>query len=482
MVIDFTREVHIQVSEFDSIQQANLWREKGSVQATAELISALRMAVYLGNEITLDRNQLFDGIFFLALGPAGIAEALGLTPGSNLPIHVLCESGTLSTDDRKVPIMRGRQPESGEFVSIDVQLNSVRKDDFRKSSASLIAVCDTDLDNTWLCSDPGKEWYPGCGLSKFRSDFFSTSEIIRKIDELQDAWAEEIEKGNISVDIWGRNLNSGVSEINVQKYLQETKERLLNEGIKMRPLAEFIFKQDTSVRREIVSIVRDWREVNVRECSIEECRVAIQMWTRAYYQAIAEQNNNLYLSFYDIDSEARFLSEYGLSLSGKSNNKFKFKSLARLIRGDSHASSDRILVEGELLDAIRMITSASYQQLYLSTRNLAHALNLAKNPSMMTELSYAAQVSTEKPELLSERRRNVIFSTTLITLWAIAICCAGVFVEYMDYLKDPIRIYLTVGVAVLGAGIPWGGFKEAFQLRKKSRKQAAFLTLRGGGI
>lgn len=41
MVIDCTREVHIQVSEFDSIQQANLWREKGSVQATAELISAL---------------------------------------------------------------------------------------------------------------------------------------------------------------------------------------------------------------------------------------------------------------------------------------------------------------------------------------------------------------------------------------------------------------------------------------------------------
>lgn len=102
--------------------------------------------------------------------------------------------------------------------------------------------------------------------------------------------------------------------------------------------------------------------------------------------------------------------------------------------------------------------------------------------SMMTELSYAAQVSTEKPELLLERRRNVIFSTTLIILWAIAVCCAGVFVEYMDYLKDPIRIYLTVGVAVLGAGIPWGGFKEAFQLRKKSRKQAAFLTSSGGGI
>lgn len=57
------------VTNFDSVTQARLWREKGSMEATEQLLAMLRTAVLLGEDLQLDRNQLFDGVFFLALGP-----------------------------------------------------------------------------------------------------------------------------------------------------------------------------------------------------------------------------------------------------------------------------------------------------------------------------------------------------------------------------------------------------------------------------
>ena len=59
----------IQVADFDSVRQASMWRQHGSAEATKRLVAVLRTAILLGDVLTIDRNQLFDGIFFLSLGP-----------------------------------------------------------------------------------------------------------------------------------------------------------------------------------------------------------------------------------------------------------------------------------------------------------------------------------------------------------------------------------------------------------------------------
>ena len=74
------------VTNFDSVAQARVWREKGADAAIEQMVAMLRTAVLLGENLQLDRNQVFDGVFFLALGPDRIAAELGLPPGAPLPI------------------------------------------------------------------------------------------------------------------------------------------------------------------------------------------------------------------------------------------------------------------------------------------------------------------------------------------------------------------------------------------------------------
>ncbi|WP_420175411.1 hypothetical protein [Luteococcus sp. OSA5] len=63
------------VSNFDTVSQAELWLTQGAQRATEVFLGLLRTAVLLGAEVVVDRNQVLDGVCFLALGPDRIAQA-----------------------------------------------------------------------------------------------------------------------------------------------------------------------------------------------------------------------------------------------------------------------------------------------------------------------------------------------------------------------------------------------------------------------
>lgn len=78
----------ISVYNLDPLEQSKLWLQQGPVDANRTLIGVLRAALLFGGTLVVDRNQVLEGIFFLAMPPDRLAWHLGLEPGAELPIEV----------------------------------------------------------------------------------------------------------------------------------------------------------------------------------------------------------------------------------------------------------------------------------------------------------------------------------------------------------------------------------------------------------
>jgi hypothetical protein len=81
----------VSISDLDSLEQAMAWRRLGPQAALHSFVMMLRMALLSADYVYIDRNQLLDGVCFLALGPDGLAEALGLPSYQDLPLLVGCQ-------------------------------------------------------------------------------------------------------------------------------------------------------------------------------------------------------------------------------------------------------------------------------------------------------------------------------------------------------------------------------------------------------
>ncbi|MGN6743389.1 MAG: hypothetical protein ACTHJL_08845 [Amnibacterium sp.] len=81
------------VRELDSVEQRLLYDRLGP-EATDILLGMLRAAVLLSETVLLTDAMLLDGILFQVIGPADLAQALGL-PAHRLPLLVLTRSGRL---------------------------------------------------------------------------------------------------------------------------------------------------------------------------------------------------------------------------------------------------------------------------------------------------------------------------------------------------------------------------------------------------
>ncbi len=86
---DSERRTHrIGVANLDAVEQARTWLALGAPEATKTLVGALRTALLLADTVVLDRNQVFEGVFFVAMSPDRLAWHLGLPPGAPLPLTV----------------------------------------------------------------------------------------------------------------------------------------------------------------------------------------------------------------------------------------------------------------------------------------------------------------------------------------------------------------------------------------------------------
>jgi len=84
------------VAELDSLEQATRYADSHGRVHTAErdLTGMIRTAVLLSETLLVTDSMLFDGAYFMAVGPEGLMHRLGL-PGQRLPLVVLSSHRTL---------------------------------------------------------------------------------------------------------------------------------------------------------------------------------------------------------------------------------------------------------------------------------------------------------------------------------------------------------------------------------------------------
>lgn len=458
----------ILVSDFDSVHQASVWRTHGATEGTTRLISALRTAILLGDELTIDRNQLFDGIFFLTLGPAGVAAALGLSPVDKLPITVTCQPGRSEDLNRFVPALRGAPQAAGYDVSVDFQLQWVRSDHYRTASSALMAAWGETVANGWLCEPPREHWVRGAGLTRFHTPLDEQERVIAMIEAAQDDWADAMVDGRVAVDRWDRSIVD--VDLDVQGPVRELTNVVTDQGIELRPLAHYILEQDSNVRKVVTTNVYEWTTEHPDLADEEEARIAMEMWSKAYYQAIARRDGNLYLSFYDGIDDTPLSRSYGLTLPVRS----RYQRLKD--RAFTSRYGETIRVEGEILDKMLVISPGSFAQLYLLTRDTAKRLIDEQDPQAMYDLAYASREAVNEPDSHAVKRLSTLRRIFFTTLAALVIAGLGLLTDLTD-LSGTSQAVLIITAAILGiiAGLPWDDMREFFRLRKNS--MTATLTL-----
>ena len=68
----------ISVFNLDPVEQSKLWLQIGPTEAKRVLVGVLRTALLFGGTVVVDRNQLLEGIFFIAMPPDRLTWHLGL--------------------------------------------------------------------------------------------------------------------------------------------------------------------------------------------------------------------------------------------------------------------------------------------------------------------------------------------------------------------------------------------------------------------
>lgn len=396
------------VSNLDAMEQTRLWRMLGPEEATRTMLAAFRSAVLLGETVLLDRNQILEGIFFVAVDPDRLAWMLGLEPGAPLPITVaLINNGAGPASLASEGPWRtsaGRRWAVDPELERDIDLNyEAVAGDVARVSSPLIAMTGNYANSVvatqesvnapdhgpgWLRADP--RFLPQ-ELWKLRDDVLARELIERG----RIAWVTAMKTGRVRVEPFRRRpLDLGAA----------LEAAPVPQG-RARPLAEAIFAvQERGGQTAPCAVVhRRWSEGDEEQAcgrhhvtkrsllvrwldgevvdeldpprlpselhalfGVPDRDRAIRWWTAAYYDAIATRDELRLLTLYNIQSDALGGKpgdaeelDWGLQRAPQSR---RAALVARTRRRVGRGPRD-VVIEGELVRHLGAMPPAQFAQL-----------------------------------------------------------------------------------------------------------------------
>lgn len=91
---DVRERTRVFVDELDSVECRRIYDEAATAEeARSRVVTAIRMALVVGDEIVLSEAMLFDSMFFASVGPTDLAGLLGCS-SLELPLRLLCTKRT----------------------------------------------------------------------------------------------------------------------------------------------------------------------------------------------------------------------------------------------------------------------------------------------------------------------------------------------------------------------------------------------------
>lgn len=446
-----------------------MWRELGPAEARERLTAMLRTAVLLGQELILDRNQILDGIYFLSVGPEGIAHLLGLAPWEPLPITMTGQDPPEAADDpMPVAFHRGRDGVGPDAPSLPVgfQLDWVRTERFLTASSALAAILPDIGTNSWLYPTPSDAWYPGAGLCDVLHPLGpdDRAHALALIRDAQDAWARACVDGRVAVDSW-----RGAIDMVPALHTQRTQLAAVAGERGAAPLAEHVLEEETNVRKVALETIvafatdRGWTLDAAHPDPFEdEMRMAVELWSRAYYRAIADRDDTMLIAFNDATGADRddmdLLRSYGLHMPVRS-------AVQRWWQRRTGGSPDELRVDGMILDDMRVIDPGTFNQLTRRTDSILTRFT-SEGPTAMYDLAMLCRDAIVSPDTRSDRRKGIAGRIVTMSAFALIIAVLTLLTDLMD-LSAGTTIALVVAATVLGilSSLPWEDIAAQFELR-----------------
>ncbi|MBB1482431.1 hypothetical protein H5392_00970 [Tessaracoccus sp. MC1865] len=484
------------VTNFDSVAQARLWRERGSAEATDQLLAMLRTAVLLGEDLQLDRNQLFDGIFFLALGPDRIGAELGLQQGASLPIRLTGsapEGFDLSALDllnsgMAIGAAQAARVRRAVEAFLDIQLGHVRSAEFQASSSAMMAVCGSKEGNAWLLPPAGPHWFPGTG---FRDRLHPMTEVLREMMHLiakaQDEWADALLRDRLTVGVWRGGI----------PILEGHREELRSLGFPeedLVPLARDVSGLETQVRKvaldELASrALERWggsgeggggRPRDFTHSEAREMRFALELWSRGYYRAIARRDGAMLVAFAEAaDAGGKGADPLRRAYGLEKPDRDLWQRIRDAIPARSAGAelSGAMRIDGEILDHLRQIDPGVYRQLTRTSSGVLSRIR-ARDSSAMMDLALATR---EAVSSVPRRRPRIVRNAVRVgalTLVALLVAFLAVVPGVVD-LSRTEQVAVLVGSAMVGAlaGLPWDEIGNIIRLRPSALTATLNITL-----
>ncbi|WP_158685489.1 hypothetical protein [Microbacterium halophytorum] len=484
-------DMRISVSNFDAPEQSRLWLALGAEQATRKLLGGLRTALLIAETVVVDRNQLLDGIFFLAMGPDRLAWHLGLEPGARLPLAIDCQP----PPDLDAPTA-GWARTLAEFQYEQVA-GPAEARGARVSSALIALTGSYDRGDTGpgsvleeLPSPAWRERSDPAFLSQELWDHASDerSELRDLIDARRREWVEAIAAGRVAAKPWsGRTPD-------VHAALERAAEHVADD----EPLADALLalrerQPDGSwappSRRAPVVRWLDGERIDgtgglpvfdpphlpdaLAALPRSDRAWALRWWNSAYYEAIREKDDLRMLTLRGVgvsDLDGDRARHWGLAADEVSRIRLAWRRL----RGRRRPRSGNLAVDGEILEHMEVASPSAFAS--VAQARDSHGNRLLDEPSNRHVFDLALRVRSAVGETPPRRQQVLIRWLRVAAFTLIALTLALRDAEVLVGSGAWFAVLWAL-LALIGA-FPWSEVGSLFSMR--STRMQSTLRLRSG--
>ncbi|WP_421083960.1 hypothetical protein [Rothia nasimurium] len=379
----------VRIFNFDPVEQAKLWVSLGPEEAIKTLNGYLRTAVLIGEQVVLDRNDLLDGIYFLSLGPEGIAEVLGVPNYEKLPLLIMGfpinnnKWDKYAKDSQRVIPREKALPNSFNSnislqlrpISINQQLDETDSIKYWKSSsalyASLGALNETENSSSWMIGEDFTKVFPGSGFTHKNLTVDGAEVIKNLIRDSREKWATAIYKGKVDAQAfrsWGElsETPENNNEKNEARAIKQALENIIPRSSNDLLAKELHSLPTTTARKTITEYLTHHTFI-----SCPRCKYYVQtLWSKAYAQALAWKDQAVLLTF-PSPAEPKFNRDLSSShqnclFCNQKQYSSVPKSPVSKKEGYNRSANKSIAIPGGLIDQLRNIGPDSYRFLYNS--------------------------------------------------------------------------------------------------------------------